>query len=97
METDFIPLASRLPTAEAGREFRVLILDSPKEARPFRPHTQPEAGAAKAATNHPGGEPRILLQREGDRIVGIRVECSCGERIELACVYEPRESPLPKP
>ena len=31
--------------------------------------------------------PTVTLQREGDRITGIRVECSCGQVIELACSY----------
>jgi hypothetical protein len=33
------------------------------------------------------GKPVVTLQREGDRVTGIRVECGCGQVIELACSY----------
>ena len=35
----------------------------------------------------PSRPPVLTLHRQGERIVGIRVECSCGEVIELACQY----------
>jgi hypothetical protein len=34
-----------------------------------------------------GGQPVVTLQREGDRVTGLRVECGCGQVIELACSY----------
>ena len=33
------------------------------------------------------GKPVVTLQREGERVTGIRIECSCGQIIELACSY----------
>ena len=33
------------------------------------------------------GQPTLTVQREGDKITGIRVECACGQVIELACSY----------
>lgn len=33
------------------------------------------------------GKPVVTLQREGDRVTGIRIECTCGQVIELACSY----------
>ena len=33
------------------------------------------------------GQPTVTLQREGEKITGIRVECACGQVIELACSY----------
>ncbi len=38
-------------------------------------------------------EPRISLQREGDRVNGIRIQCTCGQVIDLACVYESPTKP----
>lgn len=32
-------------------------------------------------------EPVVILQRDGDRVTGIRIECACGQVIELACSY----------
>jgi hypothetical protein len=31
----------------------------------------------------------VSLHRDGDRISGIHIECSCGQVIDLACVYQP--------
>ena len=41
---------------------------------------------AHAASTGPG-KPVVTLQREGDRVTGIRIECVCGQIIELACSY----------
>jgi hypothetical protein len=51
---------------------------SPLQA-PGAPHTHGTAGT--------GGKPVVTLQREGDRVTGICVECACGQVIELACSY----------
>jgi len=32
-------------------------------------------------------EPQVLLQREGERITSIRIQCSCGQVLDLACDY----------
>jgi hypothetical protein len=34
------------------------------------------------------GEPRVTVQRDGDRITHLRIQCSCGQVLDLACVYE---------
>ena len=38
-------------------------------------------------------EPKVSLQRDGNRVTGIQVQCSCGQVIELACVYEVTAAP----
>ena len=32
-------------------------------------------------------KPEVTLQRNGDIVSGIRIQCGCGQVIELACVY----------
>ena len=61
-----------VPKGEAGTSFSPL--QSPGSAH---------AHAAASAT----GKPVVTLQREGERITGIRIECNCGQVIELACSY----------
>jgi hypothetical protein len=52
----------------------------------FRSVTQnPQAAGAPACAS--AGEPAITLQREGDRVTHIRIQCACGQVIELACLY----------
>ena len=46
-------------------------------------------GASLAAAGEKKvGEPRVTVQRDGDRITHLRIQCSCGQVIDLACVYE---------
>ena len=61
-----------VPKGEAGTSF------SPLPSAPSS-HAHANTGAA--------GKPVVTLQREGERITGIRIECVCGQVIELACSY----------
>jgi hypothetical protein len=36
---------------------------------------------------HPEAELKVELKREGDRITQIKIQCRCGETIELDCEY----------
>jgi hypothetical protein len=47
----------------------------------------PLAHGPAGSTAH--GKPAVSLQREGDRVTGIRIECVCGQVIELSCSYSP--------
>ena len=40
-----------------------------------------------SAAPHPAGKPVVSLQKDGDRVTHIRVQCACGEVIELECAY----------
>ena len=83
MGDNFVPLFPRsngsVPTAP-----RVHRNAGPAKADSFQPL------AATPAAGHPCGpvrEPRMTLEREGARVTKIRIECSCGQIIELACEY----------
>jgi hypothetical protein len=63
---------------------------SPSTPRPSpigAPTTTPTFSALDphSAQNH--GQPKITFQKEGDRITQIRVQCPCGQIIELNCLY----------
>ena len=47
----------------------------------------PGLHAHPPATRGAAGAPVVTLQREGEKVTGIRVECACGQVIELACAY----------
>ena len=34
-----------------------------------------------------GTKPNVTLQRDGDRVTQIRIQCVCGHVIELDCLY----------
>lgn len=35
----------------------------------------------------PCSKPVVTLQRKGDNVSGIRIQCGCGEIIELTCLH----------
>lgn len=41
-----------------------------------------------ADTSHPGHDgPSVDVVKEGDKVVRIVITCSCGEKIEVDCLY----------
>ena len=89
----FVPLTT-LPASGEPREFRVTIIPKAGQTLPMQTLEQP---APAPLGSGPGAgkmcEPRVSLQSEGDRITNIRVHCSCGQVMDLACVYEPTARP----
>lgn len=85
-----VPASSR--PAE-GATFRLKILPQAGHTttgfKPLQP--APKQAAAPSALGeraaHSSSSPQVTLQREGDRVTHIRLECGCGEVFELACVY----------
>lgn len=49
----------------------------------------PLAGRSPSLANKPAAvpQPTITVQREGNRITLIRIECVCGQVIEMGCDY----------
>ena len=72
-----LPIAENLPPGKApkGREFH------PVSTAPMPAAPEPSADPA-----HPH-RPVVKLVREGDHVKQIRIQCSCGQVIELDCVY----------
>lgn len=92
----FLPLTP-VSAAASGREFRVTVVPQSAAPAAFKDlaQTAPQsAGSAPAAGGARSCEPRVSLERDGDRIANIRIQCSCGQVMELACVYD--ESLKPK-
>lgn len=60
-------------------------------AAPFQPTpaARPAPGPPSLPDGAPAGRhhPVVSLVREGERVTHIRVTCSCGQVIELACDY----------
>ena len=50
-------------------------------------HAQTAAPAAPAAPPQNCPPPKVTLQRQGDVVSAIRIQCPCGQVIELSCVY----------
>ncbi|HZL14175.1 MAG TPA: hypothetical protein VFC85_08535 [Verrucomicrobiae bacterium] len=85
----FVPLFAAPPAGES-REFRVTVIPQGESSRPFQTLEQVASAAAKNIS--PNGkkncEPRLTLQRDGERVTSIRIQCTCGQTMDLACVYD---------
>lgn len=85
----FVPLAAA-PAPAGQREFQVGIIPRDSQFRPFQTlekESQIQEGGASAEGKQ-FCEPRISVQRDGDRVTSIRVQCTCGQVMDLACVYD---------
>jgi hypothetical protein len=83
MNAPFVPLIPAAAPAPQRAEFRVAVVHSPENLRPF----QPLGGVGQ----HPAdaeGRPQVTVRRDGQRVSAIHIQCRCGQVIELACVYE---------
>jgi hypothetical protein len=76
MNDQFIPLVPRNVGQSA---------ESSTPAQPFQTLHAP--GALTHPHPHASSSPQITLKRDGERITHINVVCSCGQVVELACVY----------
>jgi hypothetical protein len=84
----FVPLTT-VTAVDEKREFRVTVIPQAEPARTFQTLGQVATAAAENGGAHAKTcEPRLSVQRDGERITNIRVQCSCGQVMELACVYD---------
>jgi hypothetical protein len=62
---------------------------------PLRPMTTLAAAVSPAASSksvapaplHTHSQPTVEVVKEGDKVVRLVVVCSCGERVEIECLY----------
>src|SRR5262245_6883514 len=75
-----------LPQAAAKQAFTPLRVSSPPPTavEPPPPALPVEAAQPTPCTNP---DPIVSLQKDGDRISHIHIKCTCGQVIELNCVY----------
>jgi hypothetical protein len=84
----FVPLTNAQPPLGPVQDFRVLLAGNPEQARAFRPQVAASLSSSSVVpVPSPTCEPRVSLQRDGDRVVAIHIQCSCGQAIDLACVH----------
>ena len=87
----FVPLTASAPAA-GPREFQVGVIPRDGKFHPF-PAPAPPPGESSPADGKKSCEPRLSVRHDGDRVTSICVHCTCGQVLELACVYD--EPPKP--
>jgi hypothetical protein len=90
----FLPVAGKANASAASRAG--LNTDSARAAGAFSAMVPNTSSGAVNPSNlspcaHPDNgnatQPTVTLQKDGDRVTHIRIQCSCGEVIELECAY----------
>jgi hypothetical protein len=84
MTAAFVPLvpgALRLGNSSAATRLKTSASFAPTTSASLKP----EEPAQKIHADH--AEPKITLERQGEIITHIRVQCGCGKVIELKCEY----------
>lgn len=84
MSDPFVPLVSAPVPAGPPAMFQLKVLPQAEAKALFEP--LPEGGKPEPAAEACRA-PSVTLQRQGEVVCGIRIECSCGQVIELACAY----------
>jgi hypothetical protein len=84
--SDFAPLTPPQTAARGADSFRLKILSGSGGEIPFTPVTSLVKAVIRSASSDPA-QPVVSVQREGDRVTSIRIQCTCGQLIELACDY----------
>ena len=79
------PLAAAQPSAPATGVRKSASAADSKIAKTFRPISARTDPAA--APSAPEAEPKVTLEKDGDQVTQIKVQCGCGHIIELNCVY----------
>jgi len=79
----FVPL---MPPASARRPAAFAALNLSGLPQPAADSSKP-VPATTAALPAPCSKPTVTLQRNGDLVTGIRVQCACGQVVDLSCVY----------
>lgn len=85
----FVPLCPTTSNSKERTDFRVTVLRDAQITQSFQPlghATPPPVPAASPPPAH-AHDPQVTLHREGDRVTGIQIQCTCGRVIELVCDY----------
>jgi hypothetical protein len=93
MSAAFVPLvpgvnlAANLATPTRLKPIPATAPAKFEPAIPANHKSEPSAPAAASVPHIQHGPPKITLEREGESITHIRIECSCGQVTELKCEY----------
>lgn len=89
MSDQFIPLAPLLSSAKDTAFSSLSLKVLSKGAVAGRPafDTLAAAPVDTGRLAEACKKPTVTLQRKGDAVSGIRIQCGCGEVIELTCLH----------
>jgi hypothetical protein len=80
----FVPLTAA-PAPAARRDFAATVVPAGGAEKKFQLLNPADAGTD--AGKKPC-EPRVSVQRDGNRVTHLRIQCTCGQVLDLACLYD---------
>ncbi len=84
----FVPLTAA-PAPPGRREFNVAVVQNGDAPKNFQALAVPLAESkAQSPPSKVLCTPRVSVQRDGGRVTHLRVQCTCGEVLDLACLYD---------
>ena len=84
MSDTFVPFVQAPASAADTSSFQLKVLPRAEAQSVFQPLPENGRPATPAKTC---ARPSVTLQRQGEVVSSIRIECGCGQVIELACAY----------
>ena len=85
----FVPLTAA-PAPPGRSEFNVSVIRRDDPAKQFHSLEPVRADAPHTTASHEKKicEPRVSVQRDNGRVTHLRIQCTCGQIMDLACVYD---------
>ncbi|HEV2692293.1 MAG TPA: hypothetical protein VG347_05300 [Verrucomicrobiae bacterium] len=85
----FVPLTAA-PAPPGRREFNVSVIRGDEPPKPFHSLESVRADAphTTASAEKKICEPRVSVQRDNGRVTHLRIQCTCGQVMDLACSYD---------
>jgi hypothetical protein len=80
---EFVPLVATAQPRDT-REFQITVIPQSGNAQPFQSLEKKPANGSSIRN----GEPQLSVQRDGNKVTNIRIQCNCGQTHDIACVYE---------
>jgi hypothetical protein len=84
MSDIFTPLVATPVSAGEAEMLSLKVLPQSNAKAIFEPLSE---SVRQQQTAQRCGTPSVTLQKQGEVVSGIRIECGCGQVIELACSY----------
>jgi hypothetical protein len=84
----FVPLTAA-PAPPSEREFAVTVIPGAEKKEKIFQSLEPLRPATpSASSDNKTCEPRVTVQRDGNRVTHLRIQCTCGQVMDLACLYD---------
>jgi hypothetical protein len=87
MSDVFVPFAPAANSSGANGFTPLTLKSFPAAAAKATPGSNGSAAPSAGPQGAGCAPPKVTVQRQGDVVTAVRIQCSCGQVTELNCVY----------